>query len=219
MNKSWAGTAITGLVVVGIGVFLFLNLQPGRPSTDRVDLRPVSTDKPAKVEPAALPGSALAVREYPIGDEVERNQIRVAAVWLPAVMMDNMPSDPTMHPIHIEADVKAAENNANGFAKDEKIPYLKIAYAVVPAAGGSPVASGELLPMMARDGFHYGATIAMPAPGDYKLVYDLQPPSAGGLGRHSDPATGVAPWWQPFSAQFDWTVAPNAMNAATVSLR
>jgi periplasmic iron binding protein len=58
--------------------------------------------------------------------------------------------------------------------------------------------------MVARDGLHYGASIAMPTPGSYRLTYRLAPPSAGGLGRHSDPVTGVAPWWQPFEVAYDW---------------
>ncbi len=58
----------------------------------------------------------------------------------------------------------------------------------------------------------------MPSPGKYRLLYDIQPPSAGGLGRHSDAATGVAPWWQPFQASFDWTVEPDA-GAASVTTR
>ena len=223
MTKSWAGPLVVGVIVVGIGGFLFLNLEGPKPANAPAANPPaVGQAAPA---PAATPGAAndpvvtnaAPIREYPIGDEVEQNHIRVAAVWLPAVTMDNMPSDPSMHPIHIEADVKALANNPNGFAKDEKVDYLKVAYTLIPAAGGPPVAAGDLTPMMARDGFHYGATIAMPAPGSYKLVYAIQPPSAGGLGRHSDPATGVAPWWEPFQASFDWDV--DAHDASAVSLR
>ena len=60
------------------------------------------------------------------------------------------------------------------------------------------------MPMVARDGLHYGASIAMPKAGAYRLTYHIEPPSAGGLGRHSDPVTGVAPWWEPFEVSFDW---------------
>lgn len=212
MNRSWVGTVVVALLVVGIGTFLFFNLETGRPAgtaarSDRVGPGQGSTEPPQ----ANVAGGGAPLREYPIGDEVERNHIRVAAVWLPAVTMEGMPADPSSHTIHIEADVKALENNPNGFAKDEKVDYLKVHYAVVPAAGGSPVAEGDLSPMMARDGFHYGASIAMPEPGKYRLLYDIQPPSAGGLGRHSDAATGVAAWWEPFQAAFDWTVAASDM--------
>ncbi len=205
MNKSWAGTAITGLIIVGIGLFLFLNLETGKPNGNRLS----TLDKPLSAKPLAAP-TGTSVREYPIGDEVEKNSIRVAAVWLPAVLMDNMPADPSLPMIHIEADVKALENNPNGFAKDEKVDYLKIAYWLNASDSGALVSSGQLTPMMARDGFHYGATIAKPRPGKYSLTYAIQPPSAGGLGRHSDAATGVAPWWEPFRASFDWTVDPEA---------
>ena len=60
------------------------------------------------------------------------------------------------------------------------------------------------MPMVARDGLHYGATIEMPKAGRYKLTYAIEPPSDGGLGRHVDPATGVDPWWKPFEVSFDW---------------
>ena len=58
------------------------------------------------------------------------------------------------------------------------------------------------MPMVARDGLHYGASIAMPRAGRYKLTYTIEPPTAAG--RHSDPATGVDPWWKPFEVSFDW---------------
>ena len=61
-----------------------------------------------------------------------------------------------------------------------------------------------MIPMVARDGLHYGASIEMPRAGRYTLTYRIDPPSAGGLGRHADPATGVAPWWEPFEVSFDW---------------
>lgn len=63
---------------------------------------------------------------------------------------------------------------------------------------------GTLMPMVARDGLHYGATIDMPKPGRFKLTYTFEPPSAGGLGRHADRVTGVDPWWKPFEVSFDW---------------
>ena len=218
MNKSWTGPLVVGVIVVGIGAFLFLNLETPRPTSPSTIVSE-SASAPKATEPdAPLPGTGAPIREYPIGDEVEKNHLRIAAVWLHAVVMDNMPTDPTMHPIHIEADIKATENNPNGFAKDEKVSYLKVKYALVPEQGGSAVAAGELTPMMARDGFHYGATIAMPAAGQYKLVYEIPSPAMGGLGRHSDPATGVAPWWEPFEVSFDWTVEPDPA-ATQVSIR
>ncbi len=209
MVKSWASSAVVGVIVLGIGSFLWLNLEPPKSPANQATKAPSAPLQP-------LAGTGAPIREYPIGDEVEKNQIRIAAVWLPAVIMDNMPSDPTMHMIHVEADIKALEGNPNGFAKDEKIDYLKVTYKLAPAAGGSEIAGGPMIPMMARDGFHYGATIAMPAPGRYTLTYTI--PAPEGLGRHSDPATGVAPWWEPFDVSFDWVVEAEP-KVATVSLR
>jgi periplasmic iron binding protein len=36
------------------------------------------------------------------------------------------------------------------------------------------------------------------------LRYAIEPPSTGGLGRHTDAQSGVAPWWKPFEAVYDW---------------
>ena len=104
--------------------------------------------------------------------------------------------------VHLEADVKATEGNPNGFALGEFVPYLKITYAITE--NGRTIAKGDLHPMIASDGLHYGANIAMPKAGQFRLTYAIEPPSAGGLGRHSDKAMGVAPWWKPFEANFDW---------------
>ena len=115
--------------------------------------------------------------------------------------------------IHVEADIHATEGNPNGFAVHEFVPYLKISYKLIPAKGGEPVDQGEMIPMIAADGLHYGASMQMPPAGAYRLIYAIKPPSAGGLGRHSDPVTGVAPWWEPFEATFEWDDCPGPKGA------
>ncbi len=208
MSKSWMGPMVAGLIVVGVGAVLVVNLQtPGTPKPPR---------SPGEVKHDVLRPAPGEIREYPIGDPVVENHVRVAAVWLSAVKMEGMETPGASDLIHLEADIKATEDNPNGFARDEFVPYLKVAYSIVPAPGGSPVAQGELTPMVASDGLHYGANIVMPRAGDYRLIYDVRPPSAGGLGRHSDPATGVAPWWEPFRATFEWNVEPRAPAVAGV---
>jgi hypothetical protein len=154
------------------------------------------------------PAGPLAdFREYPIGEEIQRNHLQIAAVWLPSVRVDGQEVTAGTDLIHLEADVHALAENPNGLALGEFVPYLKIDYAIVPAAGGPPL-TGSLMPMVARDGLHYGATLRMPGPGSYRLTYAIRPPSAGGLGRHTDPATGVDPWWEPFTATFAWDFPP-----------
>ncbi len=109
--------------------------------------------------------------------------------------MAGMP-DPSDDVIHLEADIHATADNPNGFARDEFVPYLKVHYEILPAGGGKPLQSGEFLPMVAADGLHYGANVLKPPPGQYRLVYKIDPPA---LGRHVG-AGGVAPWWEPFEA-------------------
>ena len=217
MNRSWTGPLVTGLIGLGVAAILVFNLQPNRPV---VSVAPV-TSKDEKPKPDTASSVAKGVPEHPIGEPVEKNHIRVVAVWLEAVKMEGMDatSAAASDLIHVEADVKATEDNPNGFAKDEFVPYLKVAYSIVPSRGGPAIEKGELTPMVAWDGLHYGANLVMPKSGDYRLIYDIEPPSAGGLGRHSDPATGVAPWWKPFRASFDWTVEPNAVSPAKVGSR
>ena len=210
MNRSWAGPLVTGLIVLGVVAILVVNLQPGRP-----DKAPPPIPVPVPPDPKDQPSSAKGAEEHVIGDAF-KNHLHIVAVWLSAVKMEGMDSAETKGAsdlIHLEADVKSTEDNPNGFAKDEFVPYLKVAYSIVPAQGGSPIDQGELTPMIAWDGLHYGANIVMPKAGDYRLIFAIQSPSAGGLGRHSDPATGVAPWWEPFQATIDWTVEPASAKA------
>ncbi|MDR3632365.1 MAG: iron transporter [Isosphaeraceae bacterium] len=203
MLNRWVGPLVTALIIVGVGAILLLNLNlPTAPPKE-----PVKSDAP-RPEANPLASKPAGFREYPIGDEVLRNHMRIAAVWLPPIQMDGMPASSGADIIHLEADVKATERSPHGFAKDEFVPYLKIAYKITPAAGGPAIDQGDLKPMVAGDGLHYGASIAMPKKGEYRLTYSFQPPSAGGLGRHSDPVTGVAPWWEPFEVTFEWDDCP-----------
>jgi uncharacterized protein involved in high-affinity Fe2+ transport len=200
---------VTSLILLGVGLILLFNLNPSG------TIRPQSQPKPDVVTPLPTPPGKLGGKECPIGDEVLKNHMRIAAVWLPAIQMAGMEGQGASDVIHIEADIHATEGNPNGFARDEFVPYLKIAYKIVPTGGGAPVDHGEMMPMVAADGLHYGASIVMPKRGSYKLIYEIKPPSAGGLGRHSDPATGVAPWWEPFEASFLWDDCPGPEGVST----
>jgi uncharacterized protein involved in high-affinity Fe2+ transport len=217
----WGGTIVVLLILAGILLILGLNLNPSqrrtagssaqtsasRPS-DSLGSAPTSTASRTERSSSLVDSSRRPAnfREYPIGEEVERNQMRIAAVWLPPIEMDGMAGPSSSSLIHIEADIHATEGNRNGFPKDEFVPYLSVRYSIVPIAKPSPATSAEQIagtmkPMMARDGWHYGASIEMPHPGRYKVIYAIEPPAAG---RHSDPVTGVDPWWKPFEVSFDW---------------
>jgi len=152
--------------------------------------------------------AAGTFREYPIGDSVEKNELEIAAVWLPPVKMDNEAGLDDLKKkrggmdIHLEADIHAIEGNKNGFGAGEWVPYLKINYTLTREDGHT--ISGDFVPMVAKDGPHYGAQVFLPF-GKYKLVYHISPPSSNGFGRHTDPVTGVAKWWKPFNVSWGFT--------------
>lgn len=208
MLERWAGRLVVVVILGGVIAILVLNLnlkgrkQLGSPSSK---IEPTPVDR----EQAQAPTGIARIREYPIGDEVEANQMVIKAVWLPPVQMEGMIDSASAALIHLEADIHATQGNRNGFAEHEFVPYLVVRYTITSRDGKTngqapkPI-EGKLTPMVARDGLHYGATIEMPRAGSYKLTYAIDPPSAGGLGRHVDPATGVDPWWKPFQVSFDW---------------
>jgi uncharacterized protein involved in high-affinity Fe2+ transport len=212
--QRWIGPIVVVLILGGVIAILALNLNlKGRnlanSASNRLD--PSQTDAASRPAPviAGVVRPPAGFREYPIGDEVEKNQMVIKAVWLPPVQMEGMEQPVSSSLIHLEADIHATEGNRNGFAKDEFVPYLVVRYTIAAADGkGTESAAlpiqGKMMPMVARDGLHYGATIEMPKAGHYKLTYEIEPPSAGGLGRHVDAATGVEPWWKPFEVSFDW---------------
>jgi uncharacterized protein involved in high-affinity Fe2+ transport len=203
VHERWVGPTVVAVILGGVIAILALNLNfagrggAGRGGGTSVPIAPAQNA-------GRSTGQSAGFREYPIGEEVERNQMRIAAVWLPPVQMDGMndPASTTM--IHLEADIHATEGNRNGCPKDEFVPWLTVHYKIVPEASTEKQAvpiEGTLSPMVARDGWHYGASIEMPKAGRYKLTYAIEPPK---VGRHVDPVTGVAPWWKPFEVSFDW---------------
>jgi uncharacterized protein involved in high-affinity Fe2+ transport len=212
MQKSFGWVLAAG-ILAGVATILLLNLDLGgtKRGTGVGEAGGASGSAPAAQRPATDPaaaGPSGMFREYFIGDEVERDAeyLAIAPVFFPAVPMAGMTLPTGDDVIHLEADVRAIANNPNGFALGQFIPYLKVRYEIVPVSGGETL-SGDLVPMVARDGLHYGATVIMPGNGRYRLTYHVEPPSAGSLGRHDDPETGVAPWWPPFAVSWDWDYA------------
>jgi periplasmic iron binding protein len=205
--QRWIGPGVIFAILASVVVFLALNLNLKGPGAQK---KPVTGLESSKIAPGESHSHRLPAgfREYPIGDAVEKNQIRIAAVYLPPVEMEGMPGTGSSSLIHLEADIHATLGNRNGFAKDEFVPYLVVGYTIVPHDADPERLidreEGTFMPMVARDGLHYGASIEMPKAGKYTLTYTIKPPSFGGLGRHADRATGVDPWWKPFEVSFDW---------------
>lgn len=67
-----------------------------------------------------------------------------------------------------------------------------------------PGSAQRFMPMVAKDGPHYGKTYRMPGHGKYRLIYTIYPPDPNQFGRHTDAVTGVGPWWEPFDVEFEF---------------
>ncbi len=147
--------------------------------------------------------------EYPIGTPQHRHGMEIVAVYLQPITMEpeGMMRKAEESDIHLEADIQATASNPNGFAEGAWIPHLIVKYELTKIGSGQK-ASGELMPMVANDGPHYGANVKLFGPGKYHLKYSVLPPSFNQrvhFGRHTDRLTGVRPWFKPFDVEFDFT--------------
>ncbi|WP_026607706.1 iron transporter [Methylocapsa acidiphila] len=156
-------------------------------------------------------GSGAFAKEYPIGKPQQKNGMEIGAVYLQPIEMD--PPD-VMRPakdsdVHLESDIKAAKDNKNGFAQGDWIPYLSVNYELTKL-DDNQIQKGAFMPMVANDGPHYGDNVKMFGPGKYRLRLTIAPPGADAhahFGRHVDKETGVAPWFDAFSIDYDFVYA------------
>lgn len=155
-------------------------------------------------------GTAQAL-EYPIGKPQVRDGMEIAAVYLQPVAMEppGMMRDAKASDIHLEADIKATDKNANGFADGSWIPYLSVSYELRKQGGGEAI-KGPMMPMVASDGPHYGDNVKLAGPGKYMLKLTVSPPGSdphSHFGRHTDKETGVGPWFKPFTVEYEFVYA------------
>src|SRR3954454_24007039 len=117
---------------------------------------------------AALPAAA---REYPIGRAAKQNGMEAAAVYSQLIEMDppGMMRAAAESDVHLEADIKAAKGNKNGFPEGEWVPALAIHYELQTAGTDQKIA-GDMMPMVANDGPHYGDNVKLFRPGKYQLT-------------------------------------------------
>jgi len=159
---------------------------------------------------AALCAGIATAREYPIGKPQHRNGLEVSMVYLQPVTMEpaGMMRDARDSDVHLEADVKALGDNKQGFAEGTFVPYLVLRYEI-RKTGSTEVLRGELMPMVASDGPHYGDNVKLLGPGRYTVAVDVAAPDAAHshFGRHVDKETGVAPWFAPFRVDYEFTFA------------
>lgn len=154
--------------------------------------------------------SAMAA-EYPIGEPKDIHGLEVAAVYLQPVEMkpDGMMRPAKDSDIHLEADIHATADNKNGLPEGAWAPYLNIQY-VLQKQGSDKVLKGDLMPMVANDGPHYGDNVKLEGPGKYQLTFIVgSPETAHGnhFGRHVDKETGVAPWFETFELKYNFVFA------------
>lgn len=163
---------------------------------------------------AALPAAPAAALEYPIGAPQNVAGMEIAAVYLQAVDMepDGHMRRAAESDIHLEADIHALGSNPNGIPEGAWVPYLLVKYELAKV-GGSDVIKGEMMPMVASDGPHYGDNVKLQGPGRYRVKFMVYPPNAAEnphgshFGRHTDRATGVRPWFKPVTIEWEFTYA------------
>lgn len=158
-----------------------------------------------------LAGTHAVAAEVPIGTPHVEGGMEVAAVYLQPIEMEpaGMMREAKSSDIHLEADIHAVKDNLNGFGEGAWMPGLVIRYQITKK-GETGTLQGELMPMVASDGPHYGDNVKLMGPGKYTLVLNVAPPSAAKnshFGRHVDKETGVAPWFKPFEARYEFTYA------------
>jgi uncharacterized protein involved in high-affinity Fe2+ transport len=167
---------------------------------------------------SALASTLAAAKEIPIGPKKIVSGIEIGAVYLQPIEMDppGMMRQAKDSDIHLEADVKGAKANDNGFAEGDWIPYLAVQYEL-SKDGSSQTQKGDLMPMVANDGPHYGDNVKLSGPGKYKLKIVVAPPSANAhahFGRHVDKETGVGAWFKPITLEYDFVFAGTGKKGA-----
>ncbi len=156
--------------------------------------------------------------EYEIGEPRILNGMEIGAVYLQPVEMEpsGMMRAASESDIHLEADIHATKDNRNGFAEGNWVPHLVVRYELTKLDNGTTI-TGELMQMVASDGPHYGDNVKLMGPGKYKLRYTVLPPSENKMahfGRHVDKETGVAPWFEPFTVDYEFTYAGTGKKGA-----
>src|ERR1700742_3700092 len=157
---------------------------------------------------AAFPAMAA---EYPIGKQHIEGGMEIGAVYLQPVTMEpeGMMRKASDSDVHLEADIHAVKKNPTGFAEGDWMPYLQVHYELTKP-GSDYNQKGDLMPMVADDGPHYGDNVKLAGHGKYHLKLIAEPRTRSGhmaFGRHVDKETGVGPWFKPFTIEYDFPFA------------
>lgn len=204
------------LALLSVGV-LSVGLITGCGATDQASGDKKADSAQTEQKDAAGTGEVAApsnagFKEYPIGDEVEVEGMKVAAIYLQPVVMEPAQKaglKPDQSDVHLEADISALENNPLGYGVGEFIHYLTIKYKLEHKESGK-VVEGSFMPMNAGDGSHYGANVKMNGAGTYKLTYIIESPEKQDFLIHTDKETGVPGtfWKKPVELSWEFPFVP-----------
>ncbi|MER9328952.1 iron transporter [Mesorhizobium sp. M0152] len=155
--------------------------------------------------------SRACALEYPIGEPKLMSGMEVAAVYLQPIEMEpaHIMRPAADSDMHLEADIHATRDNANGFAEGDWIPNLRIEYVLIKLDGNQKV-GGVFMPMVASDGPHYGDNVKLMGPGKYSLQLSVTSEGSDAsshFGRHVDKETGVGVWPETFHVEYEFTYA------------
>ena len=161
---------------------------------------------------------SASAKEYPIGEAQEKEGMKIAAVYLQPIEMEpaGVMRAAKDSDVHLEADIKAAKSNPNGFAEGDWMPYLVVKYELIHE-GDNKTLKGDFMPMVANDGPHYGDNVKLFGPGKYKLILTISSPEENKhahFGRHVDKETGVGPWFKTFTVDYDFVYAGTGKKGA-----
>lgn len=198
---------LLGLLLISL---LTIGVVTGCGSSNNDSSKQSTAHGDTKNAPAASENAGA--REYPIGDEVEKEGMKIAAVYLRPVVMEptqkaGLKADQS--DIHLEADIKALENNPLSFGAGEFVPYLTVNYKLVNKDNGQ-VQEGSFMPMNAGDGSHYGANVKMMGAANYSLTFSIESPEKQDFLIHTDKETGVHGtfWKKPIVVSWDFPFVP-----------
>lgn len=163
---------------------------------------------------ALLASNAALALEYPLGAPHNVAGMEIGGVYLQPIAMEpeGMMRKASESDIHLEADIHALANNPNGYPEGAWIAFLRVRYELTKLPTGEKI-SGDLMPMIASDGPHYGDNVKLLGPGRYKVRYTIEAPNAKDnpdghhFGRHTDRETGVRPWFKTFDVEWEFTYA------------
>lgn len=153
----------------------------------------------------ALPIHSALAGEHSMGRPVVVDGLILHPVYLqPVHMAPVLPGmNGTQFDAHLEVDIHADKNNAQGFAPGAWVPYLTVSYEI-QKLGTAWSTFGTLMVMTANDGPHYGANVKFHGPGKYRIRLRIMPPSYNSFFRHTDKETGVSAWWMPIGKSWEF---------------